>query len=182
VVVSKKNLAVFISGQGTNLEVILKNKVRFNKVFVVSSKPDAFGLTRAAHHEVPSKTLDTKIDWQDLQYQLEAESTDLIFMAGFMKILPESFIKNWEGRLFNLHPSLLPKYRGLNAIERAYKAQDDIGVSIHHVVAEVDAGQVVLQKVAVAKDQLPGMSLEQVTEAVHKLEHQLVYRWLVDFT
>jgi phosphoribosylglycinamide formyltransferase-1 len=180
--VSKKNLAVFISGRGTNLEVILQSKERFKSIFVVSSKARAYGLKRAENHGVPSLILDQPMDWQSLQNTLLKKGIELIFLAGFMKILPKSFIKNWEGRLFNLHPSLLPKYRGLNAIERAYKAQDDIGVSIHHVVPEVDAGQVVLQKVAVAKDQLPGMSLEQVTEAVHKLEHQLVYRWLVDFT
>ncbi len=174
----KKNLAVFISGRGSNLEVILKNKEKFASVFVVSSRSEALGLQRAQNHGVASMVLPSPIDWEGLQQDLEKHSIDLIFLAGFMKIVPPQFVEKWAGRLFNLHPSLLPKYKGLKAIDRAFKAQDDIGVTIHHVVPEVDAGEIVLQEIAVPKEDLAPLSLAEVVEKTHLKEHQLVQKWV----
>jgi len=174
----KKNLAVFISGHGSNLEVILQNKEKFDSLFVVSSNPKAFGLERADNHGVPSYTLSKPIDWESLQAKLIEKKIEVIFLAGFMRIVPASFTEKWQGRLFNLHPSMLPKFKGLKAIERAVEAGEDVGVSIHHVVPEVDGGEVVLQKIAVASSSLSQLSLDQVVEKTHKVEHELVQSWV----
>ncbi len=174
----KKPVAIFISGFGSNLNVFLERKDLFESLFVVSSNHKAYGLKRAKRYLVPFAVLDPKIDWDQLDERLHQHKIDTLFCAGFMKIIPASFIEKWQGRLFNLHPSLLPKYKGLKAIERAFEAQDDIGVTIHHVSAEVDSGAPVLQKVAVSKENLPGLTLEEVRRQVQSLEHQLVAQWI----
>lgn len=172
------NLAVFISGFGSNLEVFLQHKQKFNSIIVVSSNPKAYGLERANSHGVESLVLPKPIDWKDLQIRLEENQIDKIFCAGFMKIIPAEFIESWQGRIFNLHPSLLPNYKGLKAIERAFDAKAPIGVSIHHLTAEVDAGEVILQEVILEPRDYLELSLEQVKQKVQSLEHQLVARWI----
>jgi len=179
---SKKNLAVFISGQGTNLNVFLENKEKFGKILVISSSPKAYGLVRAENHSVESQVLDKEINWQALNQSLKANKIDLIFLAGFMKILPEEFINDWQGNLYNIHPSLLPKYKGLNAIKKAYGAADDIGVTIHHVTPEVDAGEIVVQEIAIKKEQVSNLSLDEATKLTHQKEHQLVQAWIEKIT
>ena len=174
----KKNIAVFVSGFGSNLNVFLKNKKRFKTLLVVSSNPKAYALERAREHQVESWVLDKPVSWDQFQKRLIKRNVDLIFLAGFMKILPPRFVELWENRLFNLHPSLLPKYKGLESIKRAYEAGDDIGVSIHHVTAQVDEGKIVDQQVAVTKKEGLRLSLEQVTEKVHQKEHQMVQDWI----
>lgn len=174
----RPRLAVFISGFGSNLNIFLENKEKFSSLLVVSSKAEAYGLVRAREHGAPSIVLDKKIDWTTLHSQLIDHEIDGIFLAGFMRIVPASFIEHWKGRLFNLHPSMLPKYKGLKAIEQAVDAKDDVGVSIHHVVPEVDGGEVIMQKLAVGRDELSSLNLEQLTDRVHLAEHQLVQQWI----
>ena len=91
-------------------------------------------------------------------------------------------VERWKGCLFNLHPSLLPKYKGLQSIQRAYEDKEDIGVSIHHVTALVDEGSIVDQQMAVAKGEVSLLCLEQVTERVHQKEHQMVQDWIDQYT
>ena len=174
----QKNLAVFISGEGTNLQVILNQKHRLNSLLVVSSNPNAFGLLRAKEADVETLVLDKKVNWEKLSQSLQNLQIDLIFCAGFMKIIPATFVDFWKGKIFNLHPSLLPEFKGLRAIERAYEERAAIGVSIHHVSPEVDAGDLVLQEVVLKKSDLDGLSLEQVIDKVHEEEHRLVGKWL----
>ncbi len=174
----KKNLAVMISGQGTNLEVFLQNKEKFQDIFVVSSKPNAYGLTRAKNHKVPTMILEKEINWENLNQELQNRNIDLIFLAGFMRIIPKSFVEKWQGKLYNLHPSMLPKYKGLKAIEQAIKAKDDVGVTIHEVVPEVDSGKILLQEIAIPQTQLANLTLEDATKRVQTLEHQLVQTWI----
>ncbi len=177
----KPSLAIFISGQGSNLEIILQNKDKFSSLWVVSSNPQAFGLQRAKNHEVESFVLDKPIDWTSLQNKLEQKKVDGLFLAGFMKIVPASFVAAWNDRMFNLHPSLLPKYKGLKAIEKAYAAQDDVGVTIHRVAPAVDSGEILLQDVAVTGAEIGGLTLQDVTDRVHQKEHELVQTWVDQF-
>ncbi len=180
--IAKKNMAVFVSDFGSNLSVFLKNKERFKTLLVVSSNPKAYALIRAENHRVESWVLDKPIPWNKLHKKLEKRDIDLIFLAGFMKILPPHFVEAWKNRLFNLHPSMLPGHKGLDSIQRAYKAGDDIGVSIHHVTAQVDAGAIVDQQVAVTCDEVSRISLEQATKKVHQREHQMVQNWIDHYT
>lgn len=176
--IKKKNLAVFISGQGSNLEILLQNKNKFEGFLVVSSSPKAFGLQRAQNHQAENLTLNNPINWDDLQEILQERSIDLIFLAGFMKIVPSEFVSQWRGRIFNLHPSMLPKFKGLRAIERAFESGEDVGVTIHHVVPEVDAGEIVLQEIAVPAAQFSQLTLSEVVERTHQKEHELVQKWV----
>ena len=148
----------------------------------MSSSEKAYGLVRAQKHQVDSMVLPSSIEWTKLHNRLLNEKVEMIFLAGFMKILPASFIKEWEGRIFNIHPSLLPRFKGLKAIEQAFKAHEDVGVTIHHVVPQVDAGEIVLQELAVPKEELQQMDLEEVTQRTHAKEHELVARWIGSFT
>ena len=178
----KKNVAVFVSGFGSNLNVFLKNKKRFKTLLVVSSNPKAYALERAKAHQVKNWILDKPISWDKLHKRLDERNIDLIFLAGFMRVLPPQFVKAWKDHLFNLHPSMLPRYKGLDSIKKAYEAEDNIGVSIHRVTDQVDAGEIVDQQVAVTCTEVSGISLEQATKRVHQQEHQMVQNWIDRYT
>ncbi len=177
----QKRLAVFISGFGSNLNIFLENKEKFKDLLVISSNPKAYGLKRAQDYGVEAHCPEQPIDWDQLNQFLRSKQINFIFLAGFMKILPAEFIQLWPQKIHNLHPSLLPDFKGLKAIERAYQAQKSVGVSIHQVVEEVDGGLVLLQQVAVDETQIKSLSLEQVTEKTHQTEHALVREWIKRF-
>jgi phosphoribosylglycinamide formyltransferase 1 len=179
---SKKNVAVFISGHGSNLNVFLEHKDYFNKILTVSSDGKAYGVTRANNYQVPCLILENKIDWSALDSHLKANQIDFIFLAGFMKILPKEFISLWQDKIYNIHPSQLPKYKGLHAIKRAYEAQDEIGVTIHHVVSEVDSGKHHMQRLALTKVEVKNLTLEEVFHRTHLCEHEMVKEFILSLT
>lgn len=186
---------VLISGRGSNLAALLE-KPGIDVRLVVSNDPEAAGLAKARRAGVPTEVFVTRpatsengvakkasLDWEQLERMLQAYSIDAIFLLGFMRIVPPSFIEKWSGRILNLHPSLLPKYPGLRSIERAVKAEDDCGVSIHEVVSEVDAGRVLVSRTSVSKDIVSGFAavtnrpeiyLEPIETLVHVDEQRLV--------
>jgi phosphoribosylglycinamide formyltransferase 1 len=114
-----------------------------------------------------------KIDWPALEVELLARSIDAIFLLGFMRIVPASFIERWEGRILNLHPSLLPSFPGLKSIERAVEADAPCGVTIHEVVAQVDAGPLLASRVSRAAESAP-FDIAGVETLVHIDEQRLV--------
>jgi len=117
---------------------------------------------------VPTLLLPKKIDWELILRELEKHGITHIFLAGFMKIVPENFLRKWRGAIVNVHPSLLPKYAGLNSSDRAFRDKEDLGVTIHSVIPEVDAGDKIVQSnVGKAK------SLNQAEFIVHLKEQQL---------
>jgi phosphoribosylglycinamide formyltransferase-1 len=147
----KTSWAILISGRGSNLAALLELREEINIRVVLSSKPDAHGLLKARRAGiesgvVPMNEATQKIDWQSLSKKLRDLRVTHIFLAGFMKIVPGSFVAEWQGRMLNLHPSLLPLYPGLNSIERAYADLAEIGVSVHRVVKDVDAGELICQR------------------------------------
>ena len=175
---AKKSLAILISGRGSNLSVFLQKKNKFKNLWVISNKENAFGLEKAKRFSVKTSVLKNPVDWIELHSQLVEEGIDGIFLAGFMKILPPEFVEQWEEKMFNLHPSLLPDYKGLKSIERAYKDKKAIGVSIHKVTAAVDDGEVLLQEVAVKPKEMENMSLEDVELYTHICEQKLIHQWI----
>lgn len=176
-----KSVAVFISGFGSNLNVFLQRKTLFKQLQVVSSHSNAFGLTRAQEAGVPHQVLSRPIAWAELSKSLKDQQIEAIFLAGFMRLLPAEFLADWSESCFNLHPSLLPDFKGLQAIERAYAARADIGVTIHRVVPEMDAGEIILQETALRAEELEGLSLAEVKARVQTLEHHLVAEWIQRF-
>ncbi len=156
-------------------------------VGVISNKANAYGLTRAENAGIATRVLSHK-DYGDresydaaLVSAVNDFAADLVVLAGFMRILTPVFVSAFEGRLLNIHPSLLPKYKGLHTHQRALDAGDkEHGVSVHFVTAELDGGPVIAQaKVSIAD----GDDADSLAEKIHQQEHQLyplVCSWFVD--
>jgi phosphoribosylglycinamide formyltransferase-1 len=173
-----KKWALFFSGQGSILKAVLNKyyKTWATPPVVITNNPKAAGLKVAASFGLNPILLNFNENnpYAELQKFLEHEKVERIFLLGFLKILPAEFITCWQGRIFNLHPSLLPKYPGLKSIERAYAEKQDIGVSIHRVTEGVDEGEILVQKLVLnAKDYDP-LSLDEVKALVHSKEHEMV--------
>lgn len=141
---------------------------------IVSSRSDAYGLKRATRLGYETLILDKKVDWNKLHQDLEQRQITHIFLTGFMKVVPKEFLALWNKPIFNVHPSLLPKYPGLKSVERAISDRADIGVTVHKVIADVDAGETVAQSVALKFDEYSSMTKEMVELALHLTEYRLV--------
>ncbi|WP_373777750.1 phosphoribosylglycinamide formyltransferase [Glaesserella sp.] len=183
-----KNIVVMISGSGTNLQKIIdvqqSGRLDGKICAVISNKASAYGLERAKQAGIPTfvfsrKHFDSNFAMDSaIASQIDALNADLILLAGYMKILTPEFIQRFEGKILNIHPSLLPKYPGLNTHQRAMEAGDtEHGMTIHFVNEEVDGGAVVLQaKVPIYTDD----ELDDVIERVYEQEHRcypLVAQW-----
>jgi phosphoribosylglycinamide formyltransferase-1 len=182
------NIVVLISGGGTNLQAIIDACKAADYpgevVGVISNKADVFGLTRAknagiAHCVLSHKDFSSReIYDQALIKQIDLYQADVVVLAGFMRILTPEFVQHYQGKLINIHPSLLPKYQGLHTHQRAIDAGDtDHGVSVHYVTEELDGGPVILQaKVPI----FAGDTAEELALRVHEQEHRiypLVVKW-----
>jgi phosphoribosylglycinamide formyltransferase-1 len=147
---------VLISGNGSNLQAIIDHRQSggYQLSAVISNRADAFGLERAARADIPARTLDHKafesreaFDAQLMQ-EIDAFEPDLVVLAGFMRILGNGFVQHYLGRLLNIHPSLLPAYKGTNTHQRALDAGEALhGASVHFVTPELDGGPVIRQAV-----------------------------------
>jgi phosphoribosylglycinamide formyltransferase-1 len=179
-------LAVLISGNGSNLQSIIdaieSGRLNAEIKAVISNKRQAYGLLRATQHGLHTWVLDhreceSRDRFDDLlQHYLEAIAPDYIVLAGFMRILGPRFIQAFENRILNIHPSLLPAYKGLNTHQRALdNHENEHGVSIHLVTAELDDGPVILQASYPIE---AGDSAEDLQRKGHRLEHQMYPRLL----
>lgn len=144
-------------------------------VLVVSNSAKAPALLRARRAGVAT-LVSSPLNWTAIHRELQTRRVQRIFLAGFMRILPEDFVNQWQGRILNIHPSLLPAYPGLNSIERAYRDAADIGATVHEVTAVVDAGRVVAQGLVLEGQQAKKLSIEDVELRVHLEEHRLLRR------
>jgi phosphoribosylglycinamide formyltransferase-1 len=172
-------VAVVISGRGSNMEAIVRAAQRpdssYNVVRVIADRETAGGLARAAALGIPTSVVPLKA-FPDrasfdaaLAAEIEGTGARLIALAGFMRILSEDFVRKFAGRLLNVHPSLLPKYKGLDTHARALAAGDSHhGVSVHYVTAELDGGPVIMQGRLPLR---PGDTPETLSARVHALEH-----------
>ena len=180
----KRRVAVLISGRGSNLQALVEQASEYEIVLVASNKPYAPGLDWARARGLPTWTWDSKgVDKQQWDEALAAALDDhrvgTIALAGFMRILSPWFIDRWRGRIVNVHPSLLPRYRGLDTHRRALEAGDTVhGCSVHLVTEELDAGEV-LGKAEVAVE--PGDIPTSLEQRVLAAEHELYPRILSEF-
>ena len=184
------NVVVLISGSGSNLQALIDSQGPTNPmriVAVISNRADAYGLERARAAGIPTRVLSHR-DYADreafdsaLVEAVDAYGPDLVVLAGFMRILTAGFVRHYRGRLLNIHPSLLPRHKGLDTHRRALEAGDpEHGCSVHFVTEELDGGPVALQAgVPIA----PGESLDALVERVHQQEHliyPLAMRWFAE--
>ncbi len=176
------NIVVFISGTGSNLNSILKKQEHYNYrvVLVVSNKNDAQGLKHAEQKNIPTYTFNwDKKDKElmHLQEKIKKHEGKLIVLAGFMKILPEPFVTIFKNQIINIHPSLLPKYPGLNTHKKALENKDTFhGATVHFVNEELDAGQVISQSKIKIDD---NMTVADLASQLLFREHSL-YPYTID--
>ena len=183
-----KNIVVVISGNGSNLQAIIDQcaagKIDGQVVAVISNNADAYGLVRAEQADISTVVLDHKAysDRDEYDHVLAATidifQADLVVLAGFMRILSTGFVEHFAGRLLNIHPSLLPKYKGLHTHQRAIDANDEEhGCSVHFVTAELDGGPVILQaRVPVFDEDTADTLAERVQEQERQI-YPLVCNW-----
>jgi len=176
-----KNIAVFVSGNGTNLQAMIdrvaKGALRVNLKLVLSDKGSAFALRRAQKAGIPSIFVDPKKFSHKNDYErhlislLEDEKIDFIVLAGFMRILGPVFLKKYKNRILNIHPALLPAFKGAHAIQDAYEYGIKVtGVTVHFVDEKVDHGPIIMQEAVSVGDH---ESEAQLEERIHKIEHRL---------
>ncbi len=184
-------IAVLISGSGTNLQAIIDavagGDIPARIEQVISNRPGAGGLARAERAGIGTEVLDHRAFAERGHYdavlaeRLEAIRPDLVVLAGFMRILTDDFVTRFMGRLINIHPSLLPAYRGLHTHQRAIDAGESRhGCSVHYVIPELDAGPVIAQAAVPIH---AGDTAEALQDRVQAMEHRLypkVVRWIAD--
>lgn len=185
------NVVVLISGSGSNLQALIDscthddNPARIRAV--ISNRADAYGLQRAEQAGIATRVLDHKhYDGREafdaaLIEAIDAHQPDLVVLAGFMRILSPGFVKHYSGRLINIHPSLLPRHKGLHTHQRALEAGDtEHGCSVHFVTEELDGGPLVVQAVLPV---LADDTAERLASRVHQQEHRiypLAVRWFAE--
>ncbi|MBK8374634.1 phosphoribosylglycinamide formyltransferase [Sphingorhabdus sp.] len=185
---ARARVAVLISGSGTNMAALLyaakAADCPYEIVLVASNNPDAAGLRLATSEGIPTfvrphKGLSREVHDEIMHDAIVAAGAQFVALAGYMRILSSEFVSQWEGRMLNIHPSLLPKYKGLHTHERALEAGDAHGgCSVHLVTAELDDGPILGQTpVAI----LPGDTPETLAARVLIAEHQLYSRVLADY-
>ncbi|NIZ08644.1 phosphoribosylglycinamide formyltransferase [Pseudooceanicola sp. HF7] len=176
-----KRVAILISGGGSNMVRLLESMTGDHParpVLVLSNDPEAGGLKKAGDMGVPVAAVDHKPFGKDratfeakLLEHLDAAKPDILCLAGFMRILTPDFIRHFEGRMLNIHPSLLPKYKGLHTHARALEAGDsEAGCTVHEVTAELDSGRILGQaRVPVVAGDTPGTLAARVLHEEHRL-------------
>jgi phosphoribosylglycinamide formyltransferase-1 len=177
------NVGVFISGRGSNLKELIKyskkNNTNWKIKLVISNKKKAKGLAFAKNDKIINYAIEKKkpqFEKKALSY-LKKNKINLLCLAGFMRILSKEFIQKCKFKIINIHPSLLPKYKGLNTHERAIKAGDKYaGSTVHYVTAKLDSGKKILQtKVKILKRDTPNSLAKRVLKEEH-----LIYPKAVD--
>ncbi len=183
----KKRVAILISGRGSNMTALIEaakaKDYPAEIVLVVSNRPDAAGLDRARSCRIATAVIDhTTIGGdretfeQALDRELREQRIDLVCLAGFMRLLTPWFVNRWSGRMLNIHPSLLPQFKGLHTHRRALEAGvKRHGATVHFVVPEMDAGPIVIQDSVAVHD---NDTEETLAARVLELEHQIYPRAL----
>ena len=181
---SKKILiAVFISGTGSNLNNLIKfsflpkSPIEIN--YIISNKANAKGLSFAKKNKIKHKIFSFKNKFNDekkLLHVLKNRKIELICLAGFMKILSKNFIKQFKGKILNIHPSLLPKYKGLNTHKRVIMNKEKFsGCTVHLVNSKLDSGKIILQKkIRIYKNETPKKLAKRIIRHEHILYPQAI--------
>jgi len=181
----KKNIAIFASGNGSNFEAIAQacaeNRLNAEVVLLICDKPNAFVIKRAEKFNIPvfefqPKNYANKAEYEtEIVQMLKKYNVDLICLAGYMRLVSDVLLDEYEGKIINIHPSLLPDFKGLNAIQRAFEAGVKItGVTTHFVDKTLDGGKVIDQ----VEVPIENCTLEELENRIHTAEHELYIKTL----
>ena len=182
---SKVKTAVFISGTGSNLKSLIKfsktDRSPISVEFIVSNNSKARGLNFAKKYNIKKKIINFKnknLSESRLLSILKINNIEMICLAGFMKILSKNFIKKFKGKILNIHPSLLPKYKGLNTHEKALINKEKYsGCTVHFVNSELDSGKIILQKrVKISKNETKDSLANKILVQEHKLYPEAILK------
>jgi phosphoribosylglycinamide formyltransferase-1 len=187
----QKSIVVLISGNGSNLQAIIddisQQKINGKIAAVIANQETAYGLTRAKDAGIPAIFIDHKSFASRQEYDVKMVecinefSPSLIVLAGFMRILTPAFVEHFKGRMLNIHPSLLPKYKGLDTHQRAINAGDkEHGASVHFVTPELDGGPVVLQSKVPVFEQQDAQELADRVQQQERQMYPLVIKWFCE--
>jgi phosphoribosylglycinamide formyltransferase 1 len=178
----RKRVAILISGRGSNMAALIEAAKAADYpaeiALVISNRPDAAGLAQAKAERIPTAVVDHKIYGKDreaferaLQAVLEAHRIELVCLAGFMRLLSPWLVERWHGRMLNIHPALLPAFKGLDTHRRALAAGAKIhGATVHLVVADADSGPILIQE---AVPVVAGDTVETLSARVLEVEHRI---------
>jgi phosphoribosylglycinamide formyltransferase-1 len=186
----KPKVVVLISGNGSNLQALIDNlgtEIPADIVCVISNRPDAAGLDRAKNASIHTRVID-HADFEQRELfdaalirEIDKHAADLIVLAGFMRILSNDFVRRYQGRLLNIHPSLLPKYPGLSTHQRALNAKDKKhGVTVHFVIPELDAGPNIIQAEVPVLKQDDAESLANRVQKQEYVIYPIAVKWFVE--
>jgi phosphoribosylglycinamide formyltransferase-1 len=181
-----RRVAILISGRGSNMRELVEQARNYKVVLIASNKPQAQGLEWARERGLETWARDSRgVDREQydrvISAALEEHEAGTVALAGFMRILSPWFVERWAGRIVNIHPSLLPKYRGLDTHARAIEARDEVsGCSVHIVTEELDAGEVLGQAdVSIAPGDTPATLEQRVLAAEHRLYPQVLNEFVL---
>jgi phosphoribosylglycinamide formyltransferase 1 len=185
----KRKLGILISGRGSNMQALVEGSrlpdAPYEVALVASDKPDAAGLVWATERGIPTFAQSpkgmVKADYEAAtDSALRSAGVEAIALAGYMRLLSDDFVARWRGRIVNIHPSLLPLYKGLDTHQRAIDAGDSHGgCSVHIVTEELDGGEVLGQaRVPILPGDTPDALAERVLAEEHKLYPRIVAEWL----
>ena len=182
-----KSLVILISGRGSNMQALINAQLPCRIAAVISNKPDAPGLAVAKMHGVETLALDQRSYTGREEFDaalaqaIDAHNPDLVVLAGFMRILGEDFVKRYQGKLINVHPSLLPSFPGLHTHKQALKEGVKIhGCTVHFVTAQLDRGPIIIQAaVQIMRDDTEETLAARVLEQEHRIYPEAV-RWFIE--
>jgi phosphoribosylglycinamide formyltransferase-1 len=183
-----KSIVILVSGRGSNMQAIVDAAIPGARIAaVISNRPDASGLAFAAEHGIETAVVDHKAYADRAAFDLalaeciDGYRPDLVVLAGFMRVLTDDFVRRYDGRLINIHPSLLPSFPGLHTHRRALEAGVRVhGATVHFVTATLDCGPIIVQAVVPV---LPGDDEARLAARVLAQEHRIypqAVRWFVD--
>lgn len=182
--IKRKRIAIFASGNGSNLQAIIdyskNNDINGDVVFVLSNNADAFALKRARNSNIDTECIPYNMNSSRIEFDgkisqaIKNKNIDLICLAGYMLLLSPDFIDEYKNKIINIHPSLLPSFKGLHGIRDAFDYGVKVtGVTVHFVDRELDNGPIILQEPVLIRE---GESVEELEGNIHEVEHKLYPR------
>lgn len=174
-----KKFAIFISGNGSTLQALLEMQHQILITLVVTNKRHTLGQLKAMRWGGKTLFLSKHCSYEELTKKLLFYNIDHIFLAGYMKLLPDTFVLQWENKIFNIHPSLLPYFPGLNSAEKNFLAKQKMGVTIHSVTTEMDQGPIFLQQSSAAEKQVCEMNLKEAQFLLRRTEQHILREFVL---